>query len=184
MSARSVAAASAPENDPTDDPGGRVDDSSTLGERNNAGHDQGGEWITRAEAAALARKTPGTIRRYEHKHRLPTRIDDRGAVLVNVDDLVRIGCLRREDLAPAGGARESAELARSRELVTELKVRVAELGAQVSSSERLVSSLLSQLEAKDKQLGQLTRVHEALVMRVPAGGAAAGPAAVGAGARQ
>ena len=84
-------------------------------------------WITRKDAAALARCSEDAIKDTQKKHKLPTRTGTAGATLLNLDDLVRVGRVRPEDLAAAGtGAElaELAELARTKEQVNALRTEV------------------------------------------------------------
>jgi hypothetical protein len=127
------------------------------------------EWITRADAAALANCSQDSIRRDEHRHELPTKRNAAGAVTLRVSDLVSIGRIPPGALVVPAAA-ESAEVVRARSTITELKVQAAEAAAKLKAADAMVAALLSQLEQKDKQIASLTRVHEALVVRVSAGG--------------
>ena len=78
------------------------------------------DWITRADMAALMRKSEDTVRSAEKKHQLQTREDDAGRVRVNVGDFVRIGLLHPGDLTAGATPAGSAEVLRARETVTAL----------------------------------------------------------------
>jgi hypothetical protein len=49
------------------------------------------KWVTRKDAAALARCSQDSIVRTEKKHKLQTRTNDAKATLLNTDDLIRVG---------------------------------------------------------------------------------------------
>lgn len=110
------------------------------------------DWIPRADMAALIRKSEDTVRRLVTKHDLTTRTDDKGRVLVRVDDFVTLGHLRAEDLTAGLTPAESAEVLRARESVTALRVHVAELTGRLTAAEQLSDTLRDQLAQRDRQL--------------------------------
>jgi hypothetical protein len=63
------------------------------------------KWVTRKDAAALARCSQDSIVRAQTKHKLQTRTNDAKATMLNTDDLVRVGLICAEDLAARGPRR-------------------------------------------------------------------------------
>lgn len=113
------------------------------------------ERISRKDAARLARRSQDTIRRLERRHHLPVERDDASQqVTYRVQDLVDLGVLHIEDVATAGSAAESAELAGARETIAHLRADVAERDGRLSYAEGLIKALQDQLVVKDKQLTQ------------------------------
>lgn len=131
------------------------------------------DWITRADIAALIRKSEDTVRRAEKKHSLETREDSAGRVLVNVGDFVSIGLLRPADLTTGATPAESAELVRTRETITALKAQVAELTGRLSEADLVRDTLRDQLGIKDKQLAQHSGQITQLIARLGQGGGVA-----------
>ncbi|GAB3112791.1 hypothetical protein GCM10027055_16490 [Janibacter alkaliphilus] len=85
------------------------------------------ERIPRKDAARLARRSQDTIRRLERRHHLAVERDEASQqVTYRVQDLVDLGVLHIEDVATAGSAAESAELAGARETIAHLRADVAE----------------------------------------------------------
>jgi hypothetical protein len=84
------------------------------------------QWVTRKDAATLARCSQDSIVRAQTKHKLQTRTNDAKATLLNTDDLVRVGLIRAEDLAAGGTGAECAELARTQEMVSQLRTEVGD----------------------------------------------------------
>lgn len=113
------------------------------------------ERIPRKDAARLARRSQDTIRRLERRHHLAVERDEASQqVTYRVQDLVDLGVLHIEDVATAGSAAESAELAGARETIAHLRADVAERDGRLSYAEGLISALQEQLVVKDKQLTQ------------------------------
>ena len=59
---------------------------------------QTADWIPRDDLAVLARCSVDTVKRDIKKHELNVREDEAGRILVNVEDFIRLGRLRSEDL--------------------------------------------------------------------------------------
>ncbi|QGN58095.1 hypothetical protein [Nostocoides sp. HKS02] len=114
----------------------------------------GQDWVLRADMAALIRKSEDTVRRLVTKHELATRTDDKGRVLVRVDDFVTLGHLRHEDLTAGLTPAESAQVLRARESVTALRVQIAELTGRLAAAEGLSDTLREQLAQKDRQIAK------------------------------
>lgn len=113
------------------------------------------ERISRKDTARLARRSEDTIRRLERKHGLTTQRDpDSLQVTYRVQDLIDRGILQLEDVATAGSAAESAELAGAREKIAHLRAEIAERDGRLSYAEDLIKELKEQLSVKDKQLTQ------------------------------
>lgn len=94
------------------------------------------ERISRKDAARLARRSQDTIRRLERRHHLSVERDDASQqVTYRVQDLVDLGVLHIEDVATAGSAAESAELAGARETIAHLRADVAERDGRLSYAE-------------------------------------------------
>jgi uncharacterized coiled-coil protein SlyX len=127
---------------------------------------QGEAWITRADMAALMRKSEDTVRRAEKKHQLETREDDAGRVRVNVGDLVRIGLLHPGDLTAGATPADPAEVLRARETVTALKTQVAELTGRLAHSDLVRDTLREQLAVRDKQIAQQANQLTQLIARI------------------
>ncbi|GAB3868137.1 hypothetical protein GCM10028801_43570 [Nocardioides maradonensis] len=127
--------------------------------------------ISRKDAAALARKSPDTIRRAEKRHQIEVRPDPlTGEATYRVADLLAHDLIKITDLGIAGTAAESAEVIKSRGTITDLRAEIAEtqgrlvssdaviatLREQLASAERQLGSARQQLQAKDRQLAELT----------------------------
>lgn len=113
------------------------------------------ERISRKDSARLARRSEDTIRRLERKHGLVTERDpDSLQVTYRVQDLIDRGILQLEDVATAGSAAESAELAGARETNAHLRAEIAERDGRLSYAEDLIKELKEHLSVKDKQLTQ------------------------------
>jgi len=102
------------------------------------------QWVTRKDAAALGRCSQDSIQRTAKKHKLPTRTNKAGATLLSLDDLVRVGRVRPEDLTAAGTGAELAELARTKEQVSALRVEVGHLGGRLAERDVLQEVLRQQ----------------------------------------
>ena len=112
-------------------------------------------WVTRKDAAALARCSQDSIVRAQTKHKLQTRTGDANATLLNMDDLVRVGLIRAEDLAAAGTGAECAELARTKEMVSQLRTEVGRQGGRLAEREAFLDHLRQQVSEKDRQIKAL-----------------------------
>ena len=77
-----------------------------------------GEWLPRDDVSRLARVSIDTIRRDAKQHGLPTRTDAAGRILVNVEDVVRIGRLERN--SRTGGSASNAAATRRLPELSEL----------------------------------------------------------------
>jgi hypothetical protein len=74
---------------------------------------EGEQWISRADAAKLARRSEDTIKRAVADHNLETRPGLNGRVMLRVADLVRIGRISVEDVPAGASAAGSTAAARS-----------------------------------------------------------------------
>lgn len=131
------------------------------------------DWIPRDDMAQLIRSSVDTVKREAKKHDLTTRTDGAGRVLVNVEDFLRIGRLRPEDLTVGGTPAESAAMLRMRETVTALSAQVAELTGRLSQSDLVIDTLRDQITVKDKQLNQQANQLTQLIGRLGTFGGAA-----------
>ena len=110
------------------------------------------KWVTRKDAAALARCSQDSIVRAQTKHKLQTRTNDAKATLLNTDDLVRVGLIRAEDLAAGATGAECAELARTKEQVSQLRTEVGRQGGRLAEREAFLDLLRQQVGEKDRQI--------------------------------
>ena len=120
------------------------------------------KWVTRKDAAALARCSEDAIKDTQKKHELPTRTNAAKATLLNLDDLVRGGRVRAEDLAAGGTGTECAELVRSREQVNQLRTEVGRQGGRLAEREAFLDVLRQQVGVKDRQIAALQATVERL----------------------
>jgi uncharacterized small protein (DUF1192 family) len=121
------------------------------------------QWVTRKDAALLARCSQDSIVRAQTKHKLQTRTNDAKATLLNTDDLVRVGLIRPEDLAAGGTGAECAELARTKELISQLRIEVGRQGGRLAEREAFLDTLRQQVGEKDRQIKALQATIERLV---------------------
>jgi len=126
------------------------------------------DWVTRKEAAVLARCSEDAIRATQKKHQLETRTNAAGATQLRVADLVRVGRIRPEDLAGAGSGAECAELVRAREQVSVLRIEVGHLGGRLAERDAFLEVLRQQVAEKDKQLRQVQATLDRLAVTVSA----------------
>jgi hypothetical protein len=118
--------------------------------------------VTRKDAAALARCSEDAIKDTQKKHKLPTRTGTAGATLLNLDDLVRVGRVRAEDLTAGGTGAECAELARTKEQVSQLRTEVGRQGGRLAEREAFLDLLRQQVKEKDHQIRALQTTIERL----------------------
>jgi len=124
------------------------------------------KWVTRKDAAALARCSQDSIVRTEKKHKLQTRTNDAKATLLNTDDLVRVGLIRVEDLAAGGTGAECAELARTKEMVSQLRTEVGRQGGRLAEWDVFLDMLRQQVKEKDHQIRGLQTTIDRLTVAV------------------
>jgi phage shock protein A len=110
---------------------------------------QAEDWITRADMAALMKRSEDTVRRAEKKHELKTREDEARRALVAVADFLRLGLIRPQDLTVGATPAESAEVLRARETVAALKAQVAEMTGRLAQTDLVRDTLREQLAVKD-----------------------------------
>jgi len=120
------------------------------------------QWVTRKDAAALARCSEDAIKDTQKKHKLPTRTGTAGATLLSLNDLVRVGRVRAEDLAAGGTGAECAELARTKEQVSQLRTEVGRQGGRLAEREAFLDLLRQQVGVKDRQIAALQATVERL----------------------
>jgi uncharacterized small protein (DUF1192 family) len=120
------------------------------------------QWVTRKDAAALARCSEDAIKDTQKKHKLPTRTGTAGATLLSLDDLVRVGRVRPEDLTAGGTGAECAELARTKEQVSALRTEVGRQGGRLAEREAFLDLLRQQVAEKDRQIKALQTTIERL----------------------
>ena len=112
------------------------------------------EWLSRDDAAKLARCEVGAINRDIAKHGLEVNSKGpRGKVMVRRDDLVRVG--RLVAAVPGVSGAESADLLRAHELVADLRAASARLEGRLLERDALTVVLREQLGVKDTQIRQL-----------------------------
>jgi uncharacterized small protein (DUF1192 family) len=85
------------------------------------------------------------------------------AAMVNTGDLVRVGLIRAEDLAAGGTGAECAELARTKEMVSQLRTEVGRQGGRMAEREAFPDLLRQQVGEKDRQIKALHANIERLV---------------------
>ena len=134
---------------------------------------QAADWITRADMAALMKRSEDTVRRAEKKNDLENREDEAGRVLVCVADFLRIGLIRPQDLTVGATPAESAEVLRARETITALKTQVAELTGRLAQADLVRDTLREQLAVKDKQIAQQANQLTQILGRLGHNGGAA-----------
>ena len=121
------------------------------------------KWVTRKDAAVLGRCSQDSSERTVKKHELPTRTTDANATLLNVDDLVRVGRVRAEDLDAGGTGAECAELlAGTRAQVSALRTEVGRQGGRLAEREAFLDLLRQQVAEKDRQIKALQTTIERL----------------------
>ena len=121
-------------------------------------------WISRKDAAALARCSQATIKRDEDKHKLDTREGVNGAVLVEIAGLVKIGRLQPQDVAPGASAADAADLRRATHRIEQLLVDASTVQGRLVERDALVEVLRQQLAEKDRQIKQLAGSLDGLVL--------------------
>ena len=126
------------------------------------------QWVTRKDAADLARCSQDAIRATQKKHQLPTRTNAAGATQLRTEDLIRVGRIRAEDLTGAGSGAECAELVRAKEQVSALRTEVGHLGGRLAERDVLLEVLRQQVSEKDKQLRQTQASLDRLAATVSA----------------
>ena len=104
--------------------------------------------------------------RAQTKHKLQTRTNDAKATLLNTDDLVRVGLIRAEDLAAGGTGAECAELARTKEMVSQLRTEVGRQGGRLAEREAFLDMLRQQVGEKDRQIRGLQTTIDRLTAAV------------------
>lgn len=129
------------------------------------------KWVTRKDAAALARCSEDAIKDTQKKHKLPTRTGAAGATLLSLQDLVRVGRIRPEDLTAAGTGAELAELARAKEQVSALRTEVGRQGGRLAEREAFLDLLRQQVAEKDRQIKALQTTIERLAASLASRGA-------------
>jgi hypothetical protein len=112
------------------------------------------QWVTRKDAAVLARCSEDSIRLTQKNHELQTRTNAAKATLLNLDDLVRVGRVHPDDLAAAGSGAECAELARTKEQANQLRTKVGRQGGRLAEREAFLDMLRQQVgERTDRSAG-------------------------------
>jgi hypothetical protein len=121
--------------------------------------DDGGDWVTRREAARLAGCSEDSIKRDARTNaKVRTRPGLKGEVLVSVSSLVGIGRIPASAVPTGLTGPQAAELRRVTAELSRLTAQVGELTgrlAEVSSSRDLYRD---QLTVKDEQIKQLMTV--------------------------
>jgi hypothetical protein len=120
------------------------------------------QWVTRKVAAALGRCSQDSIERTVKKHKLQTRTNDAKATLLNLDDMVRVGRVRAEDLAAGGTGAECAELVRTKEEVSQLRTEVGRQGGRLAEREAFLDLLRQQVGEKDSPAARPLRWFRSL----------------------
>jgi hypothetical protein len=109
-------------------------------------------WVTRKEAAALARCSQDSIERTEKKHDLETRTSSVGATMLALDDLVRVGRVSADALTASKSGVECAELALAKEQLSALRSEVGRQGGRLAEREAFLDLLRQQVGEKDRQI--------------------------------
>jgi hypothetical protein len=117
----------------------------------------------------VARCSEDAIKDTQKKHKLPTRTGTAGATLLNLDDLVRVGRVRAEDLTAGGTGAECAELAPTKEQVSQLRTEVGRQGGRLVEREAFLDLLRQQVAEKDRQIRGLQRPSSVSPPAWPAG---------------
>lgn len=124
------------------------------------------EWISRADAAELARRSVATIKRDVEDYDLQTTTGLGGRVMVRTADLVRIGRIQLADLPTGTSAAGTAELRRTQDQLVAAQRELGEARGRLAERDALVSMLTGQLGEKDRQIRQLTTTVDGLVVAV------------------
>ena len=122
------------------------------------------EWISRADAAELARCSEATIIRLEGKHGLETRTGPAGQKLLRLADLVRIGRIDSADLPTGATGSGTAELRRTKDLLVAAQRELGEARGRLAERDTVVATLTGQLTEKDRQLRKLTDILDGLTI--------------------
>lgn len=122
------------------------------------------EWITRKDAAVLARCSQDAIKATAAKHQLEQRTNAGGAIEMRLGDLVAVGRIQAEDLAGAPTPGQCVELVRARGQVTELLAEVARQGGRLAERDMLLDVLRQQLGEKDRQIKAQQNLLERLAL--------------------
>jgi hypothetical protein len=120
------------------------------------------EWISRADAAELARCSEATINRAVEKHGLETTIGPGGRVMIRLADLVRIGRIKPADLPTGGSASGTAELRRTQDQLVAAQPQLGEVRGRLAERDAVVATLTGQVTEKDRQIRRLTDIIDSL----------------------
>ena len=120
------------------------------------------EWISRADAAELARCNEATIERLETKHDLETRSGPKGQTRLRLADLVRLGRIRPENLPAGSSPAGTAELRRTQEQLVAVQRELGEVRGRLAERDAVVATLTGQVTEKDRQIRRLTDIIDSL----------------------
>jgi hypothetical protein len=109
------------------------------------------EWISRADAAELARRSEDAIKRDQKDHGLEARSGPNGKTMLRLADLVRIGRIRPQDLPAGASPAETAELRRTQDQLVAVQRELGEArGRLAGGCGRLTSSCRSRSRCSDR----------------------------------
>ncbi len=120
------------------------------------------EWISRADAAELARCSEATIKRLETKHDLQTRSGPNGQTLLRLADLIRVVRIRPEDLPAGASPSGTAELRRTQDQLIAAQRELGEVRGRLAERDAAVATLTGQVTEKDRQIRKLTDIVDSL----------------------
>ncbi|MFD2090457.1 hypothetical protein [Blastococcus deserti] len=123
---------------------------------------EGEEWVSRADAAELARCSEATIKRLEGKHDLETRTGVNGQTLLRLADLVRLGRINPADLPSGATASGTAELRRTQDQLVATQRELGEVRGRLAERDAVVATLTGQVSEKDRQIRKLTDIIDSL----------------------
>ena len=120
------------------------------------------EWISRADAAELARCSEATVKRLETKHDLETRSGPNGHTLLRLADLLRLGRIRPEDLPAGVSPTGTAERRRIQDQLVAAQWALGEVRGRLAERDAVVATLTGQVTEKDRQIRRLTDIIDSL----------------------
>jgi hypothetical protein len=103
------------------------------------------QWISRADAAKLARCSEDTIKRDVRDHELETRPGPNGRVMLRVADLLGINRISPEDIPSGASAAGTAEVRRLQEQLANAQRELGEVRGRLATRDELVTVLHEQL---------------------------------------
>jgi hypothetical protein len=122
------------------------------------------EWISRADAAKLARCHEATINRAVKDHGLETTSGPGGRVMIRLADLIRVRRIRPEDLPAGASPAGTAELRRTQDQLVAGQRELGEARGRLAERDAVVATLTGQVSEKDRQIRRLTDIVDSLTL--------------------